>query len=318
MRSRVRAPDRDSLGRMIDAALPGGRVVSVRRLRGGLAAAMHVVGVALPDGARTRVVLRRTASQGHLATPEQAAAEYRTLIVLNQAGVAAPRPLLLDAAGRYFGGPALLMSYAGRPLLAPRNVPLWLADLADALVSLETVTPERFDLTFLDTVGSDALRERLERPLPASIAADPLAREIAAVLKWQLPAIVRPTGCLVHRDFWPGNTVWRRGRLSAIVDWSTAAIGDPRVDLAQCRVDLAMLHGTAMADAFLDAHAARRGAPLCDIWFFDLLVGLSALEEFRGWLRGYHDLGLTHLSEAVVEERLRTFLGLALRRAGRS
>jgi len=221
---------------------------------------------------------------------------------------------LLDAEGRYFGGPSLLMSYEGRPLVSPRKAPVWLADLADALVKLETVTPGRFDLAFLATVGIDAMRERVDRPLAASIAADPLALEISGVLHRDFRDVTWPGVCLVHQDFWPGNTVWRRGRLSAVIDWSTAAIGDPRIDLAQCRVDLAMMHGTDMADAFLDVYQVRRGAPVSGLWFFDLLCGVGALAEFRRWLVGYHDIGLPQLGEDILEERLRTFLARAVAR----
>lgn len=314
----IPSPDRTRLQHMIDAALPGGRVVSIRRLRGGLCAHMHAVAVALRDGARTRVVLRRPGPEGHLQTPEQAVAEHGTLVVLGEAGVPAPRPLLLDAEGRYFGGPSILMSYEGRPLVSPRKPSVWLADLADALVKLETVTPDRFDLAFLATVGIDAIRERVDQPLTDSITADPLAHEISDVLERDFRDVTWPGVCLVHQDFWPGNTVWRRERLSAIIDWSTAAVGDPRIDLAQCRVDLAMMYGTDMADAFLDVYQARSGAPVSDVWFFDLLCGVSALGEFRRWLVGYHDIGLPQLREDILEERLRTFLARAVarRRAG--
>jgi Ser/Thr protein kinase RdoA (MazF antagonist) len=125
--------------------------------------------------------------------------------------------------------------------------------------------------------------------------------------------------CVVHCDFWPGNTVWRRGRLSAIVDRSTAVVGDPRIDIAQCRVDLAMMHGTELADAFLRAYCTRAGGPVADIWFFDLLVGLDdALATFRDWIPGYHDWGLTRLTEEIVEARLRAFMTRSLHKAENS
>lgn len=297
---------------MIDVALPGGRVVSVRRLRGGLVAYVHAVRVVLPDGTRTSVVLRRDAPDGPHATTEQAVAEYRLLGVLNEAAVPAPRPLLLDADGRFLGSPAILMSDAGRPLVSPRNAASWLAELADALATLATVTPDRFDLSFLKRRDGGALRGRAERPLPASLTADTLACQVSAALMRYLPPDGSLERCLVHCDFWPGNTVWRRERLSAVIDWSSAAIGDPRIDLAQCRVDLAMMHGPEMADAFLSTYRARSGKPVRQLRFFDLLCGISALDEFRDWLRGYHDIGLTHLREETVEERVRLFLGQVL------
>ncbi|MGH2598136.1 MAG: phosphotransferase family protein [Dehalococcoidia bacterium] len=316
MPNRTPPPNRGRLQQMIDTALPGGRVVSARRLRGGLDARVHAVRVALRDGTRTSVVLRRKAPDSRHSTAAQTETEHRTLTLLREAGVPSPRPLLLDAEGCYFDSPAMLMSYDGRPIVAPRNVSLWLSGLADALLTLRAVTPDRFDLTFLDSAGATAVRERIERPLPAAIAADPLAQAVPVALKRRFPAIDWSGACLVHRDFWPGNTVWRRGRFGAIIDWSTAAVGDPRIDLAQCRVDLAMMHGPEMAEAFLDAHRARTSTLVHDLWFFDLLIGLDdALATYPSWLPGYHDLGLTQVREEIAGERLRTFLALALRRS---
>jgi aminoglycoside phosphotransferase (APT) family kinase protein len=65
----------------------------------------------------------------------------------------------------------------------------------------------------------------------------------------------------VHFDFWPGNVLWRRNRVSAIVDWSSARPGDLRFDVAQCRLDIALLLGTQAADSFLDAYAAGLAEP---------------------------------------------------------
>ncbi len=300
---------------MIDAALPGGCVVSVRRLRGGLNAHVHAVGIALGDGARTTVVLRRKAPEGHWRTPERAVAEFRTLAILHGAGVPAPRPLLLDVEGRYFDGPAILISHEGRPVVAPRDAPAWPAGLANALAKLHTITPGHFDLAFLPTHDIGAIRERAGRPLTGSLITDPLAQAVSAALTRRISAIASPHLCLVHRDFWPGNTVWRRGRLSAIIDWSTATISNPRLDIAQCRVDLAMMHGVDMAQSFLASYQERAIAPVRDGWFFDLLIGLSALEEFRRWLRGYQDISLTQLREDTIAVRLRHFLALALHAA---
>lgn len=123
--------------------------------------------------------------------------------------------------------------------------------------------------------------------------------------------------CLVHDDFWPGNTVWRRGRLSAIVDWTPAKIGDPREDVAQCRIDLAMEHGLDAAQRFQEHYQALAPEPVDIVWFFDLLRGIDALDSFRTWLPGYHDIGLRDLTEELIGSRLRACLEESLERAAR-
>jgi thiamine kinase-like enzyme len=62
---------------------------------------------------------------------------------------------------------------------------------------------------------------------------------------------------LVHGDFHPGNVLWRRGKVSGVVDWQAACTGPAAVDVAHCRVNL-LTFGTDAAERFtaLWQHAA--------------------------------------------------------------
>ena len=136
------------------------------------------------------------------------------------------------------------------------------------------------------------------------------------MLTQRLGSISWPEPTLVHDDFWPGNTVWRRNRLNAVIDWSEAEVGDPRADVSQCRIDLTAMHSEEYAEAFLEAYQrSRPGGPLPDIWFFDLFRGLRALGSLERWLAGYHDIGLSHLTLEPMIARLEQFLRHALERA---
>lgn len=135
-----------------------------------------------------------------------------------------------------------------------------------------------------------------------------LAADIHVVLESYLDRIDFSRSTLVHDDFWPGNTIWYRGRLQGIIDWTTAEIGDPRADVAQCRIDLTISHGIEVADAFLDAYERHNGRSLEKLWYFDLFRGEKALAQYEQWLEGYHDIGLRHLLPADVGARLRDFL----------
>lgn len=118
---------------------------------------------------------------------------------------------------------------------------------------------------------------------------------------------------MIYEDFWPGNTVWYRGKLAGVIDWRNAKVGDARLDLAQCRLDVLLVCG--LADALTDAYALAAGAPVRDLWFFDLLLGLRALLEYRFWLMGYHDASLTLVTEELAVERIHALLSGALREA---
>jgi aminoglycoside phosphotransferase (APT) family kinase protein len=185
--------------------------------------------------------------------------------------------------------------------------------LARALHSVHAVTAERFDLAWLEVEDRAHIQDRLAemRLKPA----DPQTEEVAEFLLGSLEAVELTQRTLVHFDYWPGNTVWYRGRLAGIIDWSGARLGDPRINVAQCRIDLVFTHGMDVADAFSVDYEQIAGRPLSNLWFFDLYRGIDALEQYEHWLEGYHDAGLRHLVAADIGARLRAFLRRALAEA---
>ncbi len=54
---------------------------------------------------------------------------------------------------------------------------------------------------------------------------------------------------LLHRDFHPGNVLWRYGRVSGVVDWLGACAGPAAADVAHCRVNLLTM-GAEAAERF--------------------------------------------------------------------
>lgn len=63
---------------------------------------------------------------------------------------------------------------------------------------------------------------------------------------------------LLHGDFWPGNLLWRQGRLAAILDWEDAALGDPMADVAGAYLELTWALGPAAAARFVSRYEADR------------------------------------------------------------
>jgi aminoglycoside phosphotransferase (APT) family kinase protein len=57
--------------------------------------------------------------------------------------------------------------------------------------------------------------------------------------------------CLIHRDYHPGNTLWWRGSLTGVVDWTQASWGPPGIDVGWMRWNLAWDDGLEAADEFL-------------------------------------------------------------------
>jgi aminoglycoside phosphotransferase (APT) family kinase protein len=46
---------------------------------------------------------------------------------------------------------------------------------------------------------------------------------------------------IIHGDLWPANVLMRRGRLTGLVDWTMAGIGDPALDLGFACAGLALM-----------------------------------------------------------------------------
>ena len=73
-----------------------------------------------------------------------------------------------------------------------------------------------------------------------------------------MPAPDTPVG-FIHRDYHRGNTLWRRERLTGVVDWTTCCLGPFGVDLARMRLNLAVELGPDAAERFLATYGDITG-----------------------------------------------------------
>jgi aminoglycoside phosphotransferase (APT) family kinase protein len=44
----------------------------------------------------------------------------------------------------------------------------------------------------------------------------------------------------VHGDVWSGNMLWEGDRCVALIDWNTAGVGDPGLDLGSLRMQMSV------------------------------------------------------------------------------
>ena len=75
-------------------------------------------------------------------------------------------------------------------------------------------------------------------------------RRLLALLapRWPLPRNNTPV--VLHGDYWPGNTLWQDGRLTAVIDWEDTRRGDPLFDVSNARFEILMLFGAESMDVF--------------------------------------------------------------------
>jgi aminoglycoside phosphotransferase (APT) family kinase protein len=219
----------------------GGPVISARALRGGMSSAVHLVIARRPDGQRAQAVLRRYVRPDP-DEPDPAAREARALRLAGAAGVPTPALLAVDPDGTQAGVPALLMSRL------PGRVDWWPSDLDRWLERLAALLP-RIHGTALPP-GEAVPRfapYRQENYRPPGWARYPRVWERAVEIS-RSPAPDLPA-VLLHRDFHPGNVLWRYGRVSGVVDWLGVCSGPAPADVAHCRINLLAM-GAEVASRF--------------------------------------------------------------------
>lgn len=186
--------------------------------------------------------------------PDSAAREARVLELLAPTGLAVPRVVAMDREGTDTVWPALLMTrMPGRRRFRPRDTRPWLAGLARLAARIhEAQVP-------LDALP--AYRHWVEEPLQRPEWWTRPEIWDAAVDIFHGPAPDEPA-VFIHRDFHPGNVLWKGARPSAVVDWLHGCRGPAGVDVAHCRLNLWRDLGREAADAWVAAYrAADRQAP---------------------------------------------------------
>ena len=235
------------------AACLGGPVISARALRGGMSSAVHLLTVQASGGQRRQAVLRRYVRlELNAEEPDIADREARALRVARRAGVPTPALLAADPDGTSAGVPAVLMSrLPGRVDWWPSDTDRWLRRLAEVLPGIHATPLPPAGVLPRFAPYPQASYE------PPRWARYPAVWERAASISHG-PAPRLPT-VLLHRDFHPGNVLWRRGAVSGMVDWLGACTGPATADVAHCRVNL-LTHGSDAPERFTALWQRATGA----------------------------------------------------------
>jgi len=291
------------------ASTLGGRVVSTRRLTGGISAGMDVVELER-DGTRELVVLRRYVNDVWLVVePDLAVREAGLLEHLEAHGVAAPRLLAVDGDGSASGAVCLVMTHVpGRTVHEPTDPQAWLEGLITTLLEIHAV-PVPHHLGLRDHDGQMDIDIGLARPVRFG---HPVDEELWAVIATTWPTVTRRPIALGHADFHPGNVLWADDRVSAVVDWTVACFGQAAADVSYLRLDVTLVHGPDVGDEVLTAYRRLTGEDVPDRPFWDLMAAVRAHGFVDSWWRSYVEFGMADLALAQCEERFAAFTARCL------
>ena len=272
----------DAFAPLVERVQPSARLVTARPLEGGVSAETTMLEMAQPDGSVEKVVVRRHGPRDLAANPDVAGDEYRLLTFLHAAGLQVPAPRYVDEAGELMGSPLIVIDFVeGTDTFEEDDLDQSLSQMAGFLGDLHRLDGDDPALSFL----SDP-----QETVAASLAAPPdqlddslsegLIRE-ALLRTW--PPKRGAARSILHGDYWPGNVLWRDGKLAAVIDWEDAGCGDPLADLANIRLELLWWYGREAMEAFTALYRENTGRDLASLPHWDLYAALRPCSKLGTW-----------------------------------
>jgi aminoglycoside phosphotransferase (APT) family kinase protein len=282
-------------------ALAGGELISrVEQLSGGWSRHSHVARTHPEAGGERQFIIRVEAPGGVLET--DIAAEYALYHALDaEPEIRTPHVYYFDGTGdNPFGHRLMIMEHvAGSAANAfRRGDRTWLAedwngpkgiaiDMVENLARLHSLPADRLPAGTVPELGFLDVVERWQTVYEEKhLVRDPVTEEGFRWLRARVPPDVQRG--IVHGDYRIGNALVEHGRLTALLDWELAYVGDVRFDLGYLALErLAGKHlrpVTHLLNAFADPD-----------WFFEQYARLTGRPVDREVVRTFSVLGIMML-----------------------
>ncbi len=279
------------LGRQLDAAAgqplldqmaPGHQYLDAIAADAAYTNQVQVLEALSPEGSRVRLVVKRLTDS---RDPDRATAEYHALRIAREHGVPVPKPLFLDSTGEILGLPGIVTTFVpGRQISNPVDVSSWAAKFVRILLQIHTISltvGERRSLYDGKEIGLYFLTDHW----PETNSGHPLSEAIYDTVRELSPGIATTARSLLHVDFWPGNVLWHRGEIAALLDWDGAAVGDPALDVANFRMEMHLRGVKGAADLFLQSYEAEAGK-VQHLGFWEIAAAARPLPNPAAWRIG--------------------------------
>ncbi len=249
---------RDHLARALAQIDPGYTLVSVRPL----SRRAQLLVVSARDQATEPLALLSHSPADRLGNPDIARDEFRLLTTLRQGELAVAQPLYLalDHAPPYF----IVSWLPGSPRHSADDRLAFCRRLAALLSEIHAFSLASCDLSYLSQ-QADRLTEYLGATKPAGEPIHDAMRQSAHSIKPNATV-------LLHGDFWLGNLLWQGDKLSGVIDWEDAMLGDPLADLGKSRLEMLWALGEAAMADYTKAYLALNpqlnasALPFWDLW----------------------------------------------------
>ena len=223
----------------------------------------------------------------------------RALQVAETHGLAAPRLVAADLDGRASGTVATLETFlSGSADLPPTASVARLQEAGAALARINALEMEpQADLPVrILPHWDDRAAERRRGQMPTT----PVLQEAdERVMAHGVPAAA---SVFLHGDIWAGNMLWEGDRCVALIDWKTAGVGDPGVDLGSLRMQVALQYGQDAPAHVLEGWQRQAGRAAIAVPYWDAVAALNTPTVMPDG-EGFADDGSSLNAEALTERR---------------
>jgi aminoglycoside phosphotransferase (APT) family kinase protein len=222
-------------------------------------------------------------------------------------GIAAPRLTGADLEGVIAGTPVTLETIAGDTRWPAPTTPerLRAAGAAIAKVHAIAMTPQpHLPYRPRPIAVDDFARDRRLARIPTTSLLSTADERLQKLGRPRHPAV------FLHGDVWPGNIAWTADGNAVLIDWKTAGVGHPGVDLGELRKQVAMHFGSDAPAHVLHGWQHQNGDPADHVAYWDAVAALNTPTHLTDW-PAYDENGTPLGSDAATNRRDR-FLEAAL------
>jgi aminoglycoside phosphotransferase (APT) family kinase protein len=292
---------------MLARLAPGSSLLATELLPGSFSNYTHRITARASSGSQLDLVVRRYAVFGDYDRGEKARREFKAIQLANANGVPTPEPLLLDETGEVLGSPGIVTSFVPGELLLepPARALAWVRGMASMLARIHTVPFGPVEQEALLDADAEASWFARSSEVPAYMTVFAGGDQVWLDCReaYGQRRTVRPG--LVHLDYWSGNILWSGSAISAVLDWEEAAWGDPAIDVAYARMNLALMGLPALMDEFLSAYEVEAGRRLENLGLWELAAAVRPMVDVESW----------EMTASPQREVLSAFIAAAMERA---
>jgi aminoglycoside phosphotransferase (APT) family kinase protein len=295
-------PERIRFATLVDEIWPSADLLTSRPLTGGVSAQTTLLEIRLPDGDVGRFVVREHGARDLARDPDIAVHEFQLLAALHRASLPVPKPIAVVRISGNSDRQAVVMEFVEGEIIHAKDLDGWeVSQFACWLAKIHGFDLASADLSFLVARGYEVVSDGPGAGDP------PLVRKIVAALEGCRPRDSLNDPVLLHGDFWRGNLLWQGRTLAAIIDWEDASIGDPVLDVARTRMEIALTLGIDACERFTSEYCSYRRIALTHLPWWELVTALGTARALPGWR-------LAPEREAEMMDSLERFVDHAIER----